>query len=122
LEHLVQGINWPVIFYICFGLFVLHMLHNVLNLSFAHFLREIFREFQLLLRRGPINRAKINALLISGLICLCAFYLFVDPIRHLIDLANKLQEAEKADNTYVAIVAFFMICVTGILSVLALGE
>ncbi len=120
MEHFAQSINWPLIFYICFGLFVLFVLHNLLGISFAHFVREIFREFRMLLGRGPINRAKINALLIIVLVCLTAFYVFVDPIRHLVHLTTQLHGTE-ADTGYVVIgAAFFMICVTGLVSVMSL--
>jgi hypothetical protein len=117
----INAINWPVIFYICFALFILFFLHNVLGLSFAHFFREIFREFRMLLGRGPITRGKLNALLIIALVCLTAFYAFVDPIRHIIDLTTMLHGTE-TEASHVVVPAFFMICVTGILSVMALGE
>jgi hypothetical protein len=119
--EVVYSINWPVVFYICFGLFVLFILHTVLRLSFSHFVSEIFREFRMLLGRGPINRGKVNALLLIGLICLIAFYIFVDPIRHLIHLTTMLHGTETETNS-VVVPALFMICVTGLLSVMALGE
>jgi hypothetical protein len=120
-EQTVHAINWAIIFYICFALFVLFILHSVFGLSFTHTLSQIVREFRTLLGRGPISRAKLNALLIVALICLTAFYAFVEPIRHLIELTGRMQGAEP-QTTSVVVAAFFMICVTGFLSVLALPK
>ena len=117
IEH-AAGVNWPIVFYICFGLAVLYVLHNVLGLSFTHFVKSIFDEFRSLLGPGPINRAKLNALLIISLVCFVAFYAFVEPIRHLIELVASLQETE-AQHFYVELAGVFMIGVVGLLSVVA---
>jgi hypothetical protein len=123
LGHFVHTVNWPVVFYVCFALFVLFVLHNVLKLSFSHFVKAIIREFRMLLGHGPVTRGKINAMLIIALVCLTAFYAFVEPIRHLIELNTELHGTAGSNHgPMVLVVAFFLICVTGILSVMALGE
>jgi len=125
LEHAAQpvqqaadAINWPVVFYICFGLAVLYVLHNVMGLSFTRFVGAILREFQLFLGPGPINRAKLNALVVLVLLCFTAFYAFVEPIRHLIELTGNFRGNE-AERFYVEVVAVFTIGVVGLLSVVS---
>jgi len=90
-------------------------------LSFARFVNEIVGEFKSLLGRGPIDRGKINALLIVVLFCLCGFYFLVFPFRHLMDFAKELQ-GDAGHSEFVAVAAFFMIGVVGLLSVLTLGR
>jgi hypothetical protein len=75
----------------------------------------------MLLGRGPINRGKLNALLIVSLVGLTAFYAFVEPIRHIIELTESLHSTED-QRSYVEVIAFFMICLTGFLSVRAVDQ
>jgi hypothetical protein len=121
LAHVSHQIDWAFIFYICFGLGVLIILDKVLGLSLARFVNEIVGEFKSLLGRGPIDRGKMNALLIVVMFCFCGFYFLVDPVRQLIDVAKELK-GEAGHPEYVAIPAIFMIGVVGLLSVLALGK
>ncbi|MHC2625071.1 hypothetical protein ACVIW2_007103 [Bradyrhizobium huanghuaihaiense] len=120
-EHASAGINWPIVFYICFGLLVLYVLHNLMGLSFTHFVKSILEEFRALLGAGPITRAKLNALLIVSLLCFVGFYSFVEPIRHLIELTGTLKEAEH-ERFYVELAGVFMIGVVGLLSVVSTSQ
>ena len=108
----MEAINWTLIFYICFSLGVLIVLDKVLGVSF----RAFFREFRLLLRRGPMSRAKLNAILVIILGAACTFYFLVQPIRDLIDLI-KVTRGDATSDDYLFVISLFVIGIMGLLSV-----
>jgi hypothetical protein len=118
VEQLIAKVNWVAIFYICFALLVLIILDKVLGISFGTFFAGLASEFKSLIGRGPLDRGKLNAILLLLLFVLCAFYFFVEPVRALIDLA-KSASAKEDHPEFLAIAAFFSIGLIGYLSVLS---
>jgi hypothetical protein len=92
---------------------VLIVLDKALGISFGAF----FREFATLLRRGPVTRAKSNAILIIILGAICAFYFFVEPVRGLLSLVNAVQSRAGDNDAYVLIGCLLVIGISGLLSV-----
>jgi hypothetical protein len=119
VDQFISGVNWIAVFYICFALLVMIILDWVLGISFAKFFAGLAMEFKSLIGRGPMDRGKLNAILLLILFALCAFYFFVEPVKHLLDLANAASAKEEHPE-FVGIAAFFSIGLVGYLSILAL--
>ena len=120
VEQLVNQVNWPAVFYVCFALFVLVILENVIGLSFVKFFAGISREIRSLLRQGPLDRAKINGITVIILGLIIAFYFLVEPVRKLVELTHEIRSA--AEPTYVFLISLFVLAVTGYLSVLSVDR
>src|SRR4051812_41255015 len=116
VEQILAKVNWIAIFYICFSLVILIILDKVLGISFAKFFAGLASEFKSLIGRGALDRGKLNAILLLLLFVICAFYFFVEPVKHLLHLA-KAASAHEEHSEYVMIAAFFSISVVGYLSV-----
>jgi hypothetical protein len=121
VDQIISKVNWATVFYICFALLILIILDKVLGFSFAKFFAGLATEFKSLIGRGSLDRGRLNAILLLLLFALCAFYFFVEPVKHLVDLANAASVKEEHPE-YVGIAAFFSISVVGYLSVLSTGQ
>ncbi len=116
VDQIVSKVNWIAIFYICFALLVMIILDRVLGISFAKFFGGLAMEFKSLIGRGPLDRGRLNAILLLVLFTLCAFYWFVEPVKQLLDLAKSVSATEE-HLEFVGIAAFFSISLVGYLSV-----
>jgi hypothetical protein len=119
VDQIIGKVNWIAVFYICFALLVMIILDRVLGISFAKFFAGLAKEFKSLIGRGPMDRGRLNAILLLILCALCAFYLFVEPVKQLLDLAKAVPSTEEHP-VFVGIAAFFSISIVGYLSVLSI--
>ncbi len=106
--------------YILFVVGILILLHNCAWISFERFFVGIFREFRSLFRSGPLDRGKINAILLIFMFIIIAFCFLVEPVQRLTELTHEVTARSEGGpaSAYVFLAVLFMLGVFGLLSVL----
>ena len=103
------------IVYLGVALAALWFVSSKLEVSPLHVAKVIFAEFETLLR-GEKNRGSINAFLLCSLSFIAVLYLFVNPIKDMLEIILNLSHSH-GGSAYEFIAVFFTIAVTGILCV-----
>ena len=100
---------------------VLILLHNCGGISFDRLFFSIIREFRSLLRNGPFDRGKINAIMLIFMLIIITFYVFVQPVQKLIELTHEVRGGSEGGPApgYVVLACLFLLAVSGYLSALA---
>jgi len=102
--------------YILFGVFVLWILHKHLGLSIQSVFKTLMSEFRSLMKLD-YNRGSLNALLLILLLTLALIHFFIDPFRHMIEIAQTANHRSDNSSPFEFIAIFFGIALTGLFCV-----
>jgi hypothetical protein len=122
IDRLVNEVHWPFFADLFLGLLLLWAMQKMLlHSSLGQILKAIATEFKGLLRLNKFGRSAVNALTISALFAALVLYLFFYPFRELMHLIASMSDTYgQLGDAYVFLTAFFLICVVGLLSVVAI--
>jgi hypothetical protein len=118
-NQLVTGVNWPGVFYFVLVVFMMIVVLKCFDSSPADIAGFLIREFGDLLERVP-NRGAMNAVALVFIFTVIIFYLFIDPVRILIEIAHSVQHGAHQGPPYLFIASMFCLFVFGLISVFSL--
>ena len=119
LAKLADGVNWPVVFYILFGVFVLGVLVRWVKLSPAHIAIEILKEIVGVLRLQGLTRTSIDGATTIALIVFTAFVLLFSVMRELPDFLTIFGRGVEGEGQSILLV-IFMVFITALTTILSL--
>ena len=121
LQHIVtevtNGVNWLLVFYILFGLFVL-FIARLIGISPPHILRDLLHEVIILFSSPKISRTAIDGALTVALILitiLVGIYCFMLEVPGFLSIFVKGIEGE-GQPLFLLVAMVFMLVIGGILS------
>jgi hypothetical protein len=120
LQKIADGVNWPVIFYVLFGLLVLWILVRWLHLSPVHIAIDVLKEITSVLARRDVTRTSIDGAVTIAMILFTAVTLLVVEMRELPEFLSIFRAGAETEGQPIFLVAFmiFMTSLTAILSLL----
>jgi hypothetical protein len=121
-NSLADGVNWPVIFYIAFGVLMLIALVRLANLSPAHIAIEIIKEIGEVMR-GQVSRTAIDGAITLALIAFTAVVVLVTLMHELPEILRFLNVGAETPDQFIYQIIFMVIAtiITAILSLLITG-
>jgi hypothetical protein len=122
LDSLAKGVNWPVVFYIAFGVLMLIALVRLANLSPPHIAIEIIKEIGEVLR-GQVSRTAIDGAITLALIAFTAVVVLITLMHELPEILRFLNVGAETPDQFVYLIIFMVIAtiITAILSLKITG-
>jgi hypothetical protein len=113
-----EGVNWPLVFYILFGLFALGVLVRWVKLSPVHIAIEILKEIIGVLQLQGLTRTTIDGVITVALIVFTAVVLLFLQMRELPEFLSIFQKGVEGEGQSILLFVFmtFLTAVTTILS------
>jgi hypothetical protein len=121
-SSLADGVNWPIVFYIAFGVVMLIALVRLANLSPVHIAVEIIKEIGEVLP-GQVSRTAIDGALTLALIAFTAVVVLITLMHELPEILRFLNVGAETPDQFIYLIIFMVIAtvITAILSLLITG-
>lgn len=114
-----DGVNWPLVFYILFGLFALGVLVRWVKLSPVHIAIEIVKEITGVLRLEGLTRTTIDGAITIALAVYTGIALLVLEMRELPEFLSIFHKGVEGKEQSI-LLCMFMIFVTAVTVILSL--
>ena len=109
-----DGVNWPLVFYILFGLFALAVLVRWVKLSPVHIAIEILKEIIGVLRLQGLTRTTIDGAITISLIVFTAVVLLFLQMRELPEFLSIFQRGVEGDGQSILLFMFMVFVTEGL--------
>jgi hypothetical protein len=121
-SSLADGVNWPIVFYIAFGVVMLIALVRLANLSPVHIAVEIIKEIGEVLP-GQVSRTAIDGALTLALTAFTAVVVLITLMHELPEILRFLNVGAETPDQFIYLIIFMVIAtvITAILSLLITG-
>jgi hypothetical protein len=119
LTKVIDGVNWPLVFYILFGLFSLGVLVRWVKLSPAHIAVEILKEIIAVLRLQGLTRTAIDGAITIAMIVFTSVVLLFSEMHELPEFISIFKRGVE-DNGQSISLLILMVLVTAFTAILSL--
>ena len=119
LTKVIDGVNWPLVFYILFGLFSLGVLVRWVKLSPVHIAVEILKEIIAVLRLQGLTRTAIDGAITIAMIVFTSVVLLFFEMHELPEFISIFKRGVE-DNGQSISLLILMVLVTALTAILSL--